>query len=165
MKHLKMHTVRTFFVRPAGQASRRRHPFLAVLALAFALWGAGGLQARAAAVNITIDLSAQRMYVSAGGRHYTWLTSTARRGYRTPIGTYRPIRLERTWYSRKYHMSPMPYSIFFRGGYAIHGTNEIRSLGRPASHGCVRLHPDNARILFDLVRAYGKRATRIVVRP
>ena len=68
--------------------------------------------------------------------------STARRGYRTPVGKYRPTRLERMWYSSKYENSPMPYSIFFLGGYAIHGTYEVKRLGRAVSHGCIRLHPE-----------------------
>ena len=58
-------------------------------------------------------------------------------------------------YSSLYDNAPMPHSIFFRGNYAIHGTNHIKSLGRPASHGCVRLAPGNARVLFDLVRGVG----------
>lgn len=111
-----------------------------------------------------IDLSDQRLRVFVDGwLKYDWKVSTARRGYRTPVGSYRPIRLERKWYSRKYDWAPMPYSVFFHGGYAIHGTTEIRNLGRPVSHGCVRLHPDNAAILFNLVRQYGKQNTRIIV--
>jgi lipoprotein-anchoring transpeptidase ErfK/SrfK len=39
----------------------------------------------------------------------------------------------------------------------------ISRLGQPASHGCVRLHPDNATILFDLVAQEGPAKTRIVV--
>lgn len=123
-------------------------------------------QALAARLEVRIDLSEQSMRVEADGRVlHRWPVSTARPGYRTPIGTFRPVRLERTWYSTIYHRSPMPYSIFFRGGYAIHGTTEIRNLGRPASHGCVRLHPDNARRLFELVVAYGRAQTAIVIRP
>ena len=111
-----------------------------------------------------IDISSQTMRVSVDGRHaYTWRVSTGRGRYRTPTGTYRPNFLKRRHYSRKYYGSPMPYSIFFRGGYAIHGTNHIRALGRRASHGCVRLHPSNASKLFRLVRRYGKRNTRIVI--
>ena len=49
-------------------------------------------------------------------------------------------------------MAPMPYSIFFNEGYAIHGSYEISHLGRPASHGCIRLHPKNAAVLFALVQ-------------
>jgi len=112
-----------------------------------------------------IDLSSQRMYVQVNGvRTYSWKISTARRGYHTPVGSYRPKRLKRMHYSRKYHWSPMPYSIFFKGGYAIHGSNQIKRLGRPASHGCVRLHPRNAAKLFQLVRRHGMRNTWIRIR-
>ena len=75
-------------------------------------------------------------------------------GYSTPNGSYRPERLARKWFSRKYDWSPMPYSIFFDGGYAIHGSYEIARLGRPASHGCIRLHPQNAAILFALIKEH-----------
>ncbi len=67
------------------------------------------------------------------------------------------------WYSRKYDMSPMPYSVFFRGGYAIHGTGYVKSLGRPASHGCVRLSKGNAAAFYSLVRQHGNKNTRIVL--
>jgi lipoprotein-anchoring transpeptidase ErfK/SrfK len=94
---------------------------------------------------------------------HRWKVSTARRGYYTPRGTYRPTRLSRMWYSRKYHHSPMPHSVFFHGGYAIHGTYETRSLGRPASHGCIRLHPEDAATFFAMVKEAGPANTRIVV--
>ncbi len=109
-----------------------------------------------------IDLSQQRMNVYVGGRRqYSWPVSTARRGYRTPIGSFRPKVLRRMHYSKKYYNSPMPHSVFFLGGYAIHGTGAVRNLGRPASHGCVRLHPRNARRLYGLIKAYGMGNTRI----
>ncbi|MCW2309140.1 L,D-transpeptidase [Rhodobium gokarnense] len=118
-----------------------------------------------ASVVARIDLSQQKMRVIVNGRQtYSWPVSTARRGYRTPTGTYRPKVLKRMHYSSKYHNSPMPHSVFFRGGYAIHGTNAIRRLGRPASHGCVRLHPANARRLYQLIRQHGMRNTQIVIR-
>jgi lipoprotein-anchoring transpeptidase ErfK/SrfK len=111
-----------------------------------------------------IDISSQRMRVSVNGRHrYTWRVSTGRRRYRTPTGRYRPRLLKRRHFSRKYHGSAMPYSIFFRGGYAIHGTYQTRYLGRPASHGCVRLRPSHARRLFRLVRRHGMKRTRIII--
>ena len=120
--------------------------------------------ALAARLNVVINLSSQTMRVETDGRAvYRWPVSTARKGYRTPTGTFRPQRLERVWYSTIYHRSPMPWSIFFHRGYAIHGTTEVKNLGRPASHGCVRLHPDNARTLFELVLAYGKGKTSIVI--
>ncbi len=117
-----------------------------------------------ASVIAKIDLSQQKMRVYVNGKmSYSWSVSTARRGYRTPTGSYRPKILKRMHYSSKYNNSPMPHSVFFRGGYAIHGTNHLRSLGRPASHGCVRLHPSNARRLYKLIRRHGKGNTRIVI--
>ncbi|HEX2137036.1 MAG TPA: L,D-transpeptidase [Microvirga sp.] len=109
-----------------------------------------------------IDNSTQRMIVLVDGVPvYSWPVSTARVGYETPAGSYYVQRMERMWYSRKYHMSPMPHALFFEGGLAIHGTNEVRQLGRPASHGCVRLSPQNARTLFELVRQH--RGAQIVI--
>jgi lipoprotein-anchoring transpeptidase ErfK/SrfK len=113
----------------------------------------------------TIDLSSQRMTVMVDGwRYASWPVSTGRGGYRTPTGSYRPQLLKRMHYSRKWDNSPMPHSIFFRGGYAIHGTGYIKSLGRPASHGCVRLHPSHAAKLYRLVQNHGYGGTRIIIR-
>jgi len=117
-----------------------------------------------AAVVVNIDRSVQRMSVVVDGMpRYNWRVSTARRGYITPPGTYHPETLARHWFSRKYYNSPMPHSIFFYGGFAIHGSYEISHLGRPASHGCVRLDPGNAAILFSLVQHEGTGATTIVI--
>ncbi|WP_373235581.1 L,D-transpeptidase [Cohaesibacter celericrescens] len=120
--------------------------------------------AMAGTVRVKIDISSQKMYVSVnGGRKHSWSVSTARRGYRTPTGNFRPTRMYKRYFSKKYHGSPMPYSIFFYGGYAIHGTNATKQLGRPASHGCIRLHPKNARQLFALVQANGPKNTKITI--
>ena len=118
-----------------------------------------------AKVVVNVDLSSQRMHVTVNGKHYaTWRISSGRKGYYTPRGTWRPKWLKRMHYSRKYDNAPMPYSIFYHGGYAIHGTNAISRLGRPASHGCIRLHPKNAAELFRLVQRYGRKNTLIRVR-
>ena len=115
-------------------------------------------------VVVTINKSQQSMSVAVdGATRYTWPISTARAGYSTPNGVYHPQFLARRWFSRKYYNSPMPHSIFFHGGYAIHGSYEISRLGGPASHGCVRLHPSHAATLFALVRSEGTSNTRIVV--
>src|SRR5258707_8491721 len=98
-----------------------------------------------------------------GAPRYQFAVSTGRPGYGTPNGPYHPQRLERTWFSKEYYNSPMPHSIFFHGGYAIHGSYEINRLGGPASHGCIRLHPANAATLFALVKSEGMGATTIVV--
>lgn len=126
----------------------------------------GVLPAAAAEIVARVDLSTQTMRVSVDGwPRYTWPVSTARRGYVTPVGVYRAQRLEKMWYSRKYDMSPMPNSIFFKGGYAIHGTEYVKRLGSPASHGCVRLHPENAATLYSLVQANGMQSIQIIVSP
>jgi lipoprotein-anchoring transpeptidase ErfK/SrfK len=118
----------------------------------------------APAVSVVIDISSQSMSVRVNGWYYgNWKVSTARPGYHTPRGTYRVQRTAKVYYSRKYDNSPMPNSVFFKGGYAIHGSYYVRSLGRPASHGCVRLHPTNAARLYNLVRKYGSRSTRITI--
>jgi lipoprotein-anchoring transpeptidase ErfK/SrfK len=117
-----------------------------------------------ASVRVHIDISSQTMSVNVDGWHYaTWRVSTARSGYWTPRGKFRVWGMKRMHYSRKYDNSPMPHSLFFKGGYAIHGTGYVRSLGRPASHGCIRLAPGNAARLFQLVREYGPGRTRIVI--
>lgn len=139
--------------------------FGAVLALVAAVVvSAFSFASRAdAAIVVRVDKSSQTMRVIVDGEHrYTWAVSTGRMGYNTPNGSYGPQRLERNWHSRKYNMAPMPYSIFFRGGYAIHGTNRVGRLGRTDSHGCIRLAPGNARTLFDMV-ARQRGATRIVI--
>ena len=112
-----------------------------------------------AAVDIHVDLSSQRMTVHTGSQTYVWPVSTARSGYVTPRGTYHPTSLQLMHYSRKYDNSPMPHSIFFRGGYAIHGTYEAAHLGRPVSHGCIRLSTGNAATLYALVKAEGATIT------
>lgn len=123
--------------------------------------GVGGTAAEAA-ILVKVDKTAQRMTVEVDGRvAHVWPVSTARSGYSTPSGSYRPVRMHRMWYSQKYDLSPMPHAIFFSGGYAIHGTGATGQLGRPASHGCVRLAPGNAATLYALVQSHGKGATRI----
>ncbi len=118
-----------------------------------------------AGVTAKIDISEQRMRVYVNGRQvYTWKVSTGRSGYRTPTGNYRPQRMYRRYYSTKYNNAPMPHSVFFRGGYAIHGTNHVNNLGRVASHGCVRLSPQHAQTFFNLIRHHGTNRTSIVIR-
>lgn len=140
----------------------RQFQFLAAIIISMLTFGAP--QLARGDVLINVNKATQRLTVTVDGTEmYNWPVSTARPGYVTPNGVYRPVRLDRTWFSKKYHNAPMPYSIFFHGGYAIHGSYETREIGHPASHGCVRLHPANASILFKLVRVEGKNNTRIVI--
>jgi lipoprotein-anchoring transpeptidase ErfK/SrfK len=133
------------------------------LAAAFVIAGLAWTPAHAAVV-VQIDKSSQRMAVSVDGMtRYNWPVSTGRSGYGTPSGVYHPQLMARRWFSRKYYNSPMPHSIFFYYGFAIHGTNDISRLGGPASHGCVRLHPSHAAALFALVQRSGPGNTRIEI--
>jgi lipoprotein-anchoring transpeptidase ErfK/SrfK len=126
------------------------------------LWLAMVSGAARAEVLIQIDKSSQRMSVSVNGQQrYTWSVSTGI--YGTPSGTFRPQSLSRNHYSSLYHHAPMPYSIFYDGNFAIHGTPHVSRLGGPASRGCVRLHPSNAAMLFELVQREGMGNTRITI--
>ena len=112
-----------------------------------------------------VDISEQRMNVYVNGLiTHSWKVSTGRRGYHTPRGQFSPYRMHTMWRSRTYNNAPMPHAVFFHKGWAIHATNAISRLGRPASHGCVRLHPDNAKILFNLIRrSGGMKAARVII--
>lgn len=113
---------------------------------------------------VNISKTQQQLSVVVDGAlAYRWPISTGRARNPTPAGKFRPFRLEKDWYSRKYNMTPMPYSMFFHKGYAVHGTLEARNLGRAVSHGCVRLLPANASLLFALVREHGLNRTQFVV--
>lgn len=137
---------------------------LVSVALAAAFVFSGATASLANRLVAHVDISSQTMVVKKDGRTlHKWRVSTARSGYRTPTGKWSPTRMHKMWHSRKYNMSPMPYSIFFYGGYAIHGTNYVKSLGRPASHGCIRLHTDNARKLYQLTRQVGASNMRVVI--
>jgi hypothetical protein len=141
----------------------RVRPLLGALAIS-CLFGLVALPA-SAKILIEIDKSAQRMVVSQDGAQlYEWPVSTGLRSYETPSGEYMPFRMERDHFSREWDDAPMPHSIFFtRQGHAIHGTEHLRNIGRPASHGCVRLEPENARVLFEMVKAEGVNNVRVVL--
>ena len=97
-------------------------------------------------------------------RAYNWKVSTGRARYATPSGTYTPTSMNEIWYSKQWDNSPMPHAVFFmKDGHAIHGTHEVKNLGKPASHGCVRLAPENATILYDLVKKNGLENTQVVL--
>ena len=135
-------------------------PFAGALAVALSMVSFGGL-ARADVV-VKVDKASQRMSVIANGEpRYTWPVSTGVHG--TPSGIFRAQSLARFHRSSLYHNAPMPYSIFYDGNFAIHGTTHVSRLGRPASKGCIRLHPSNAAILFGLVQKAGLGRTTISI--
>ncbi len=140
-----------------------RNLFLAGL-LALLLAPLSSVSVFAANLIAKVDISTQTMVVSHNGKvKYTWPVSTGRKGYSTPTGTYSAQWLSRHHRSRKYNNAPMPYAVFYHRGYAVHATYDTKRLGRPASHGCVRLAPENAAKFFALVQQAGNKNTRIVI--
>lgn len=151
--------------------------FLAAIAVAaamvigFATPGQAGLFSAFAPkpkIVATVSLSDQKMYVAVTDNrgqttNYVWDVSTGRDGFETPTGKFTPTWLSKDHKSKQYEDAPMPNAVFFKEGIAVHGTQAISQLGKPASHGCVRLAPENAATFFDLVETYGKFSTRIVV--
>ncbi len=115
---------------------------------------------------ITISKPSQTMTVTLDGNtEYRWPVSTGASGYDTPSGNFRPFRMEKEHFSKEWDDAPMPNSIFFTGeGHAVHGSYHVKSLGRRASHGCVRLEPSNAAKLFALVGEVGMSNTRVIVK-
>ncbi len=141
-------------------------PFSRTIIFTAVLLSAAAYDGALAAVAVQVQLSSQTMKVTVDGAQFAnWPVSTARRGYRTPTGTYAPYSLERMHYSKLYDYTPMPYSIFFHTGYAIHGTYDVRHLGYPVSHGCIRLSPGHARSLFELISTQGRQNTTIEIVP
>jgi lipoprotein-anchoring transpeptidase ErfK/SrfK len=122
------------------------------------------LTAKANSLVARVSLSAQTMTVTENGVvRYRWKVSTGRPGHATPTGSWRAKWASLHHRSHKYDNAPMPYAIFFNGGYAVHATFDVKHLGRPASHGCVRLHPDNAAQFYELARQNGLGNTRIMI--
>src|SRR5215213_10911349 len=133
-----------------------------VLALAACAVSAPAL----AAVTVTIDKSVQQMTVAVDGRPiHHWPVSTGKGAqYDTPAGKFKAFRMERDHFSKEWDDAPMPHSIFFTPkGHAIHGSFDTKRLGTPASHGCVRLSPANAKTLFELVEKEGVLNTTVVL--
>jgi lipoprotein-anchoring transpeptidase ErfK/SrfK len=159
---------------PAGAGFGRRNMYAVVsdklinlaaaaFVSAFALFNATPSEA-ANKIVARVDISQQRMDIYVNGEPtFAWKVSTAGEGYVTPKGTFKPTRMHEMWYSKQYDNAPMPHSVFFHEGYAVHATNAIKRLGQPASHGCIRLHPSNAADFYTLVQAFGAKNTSIVI--
>lgn len=130
-----------------------------VIALAMALTTSPALAQfvgvpKPAPVIIAVTKRDQKMVVTVDGKpKYSWWVSTGMRGFDTPRGHYKVSWLDEHHKSKQYNDAPMPYSIFFDNGRAIHGF--AGGTGRPASHGCVRLSTGNAKTLFRLVEQQG----------
>ncbi len=132
----------------------------ALFAAAFAFPGS----ARADIV-ISIDKLTQQMAVAVdGAQRYVWPVSTGRPGYDTPNGRFKINRMDADHYSQEWDNAPMPHTMFFdMQGHAVHGFFDVKHLGLAVSHGCVRLSPDNAAALFELVKAEGMANTTVII--
>jgi len=142
---------------------RKLSGFIAA-AFAVALLAAMASSAQAGVV-INIDKSSQRMTVVVDGwQRWQWPVSSGVPGRDTPSGSFKPFRMEKDHFSKEWDDAPMPNSIFFTmKGHAIHGSYDVKRLGRAASHGCVRLAPENAAKLFALVKEEGMSNTRVIL--
>lgn len=120
-----------------------------------------------------ISKEKQRLYLYIDGVPVdTFKVSTGDKNHETPMFDTKPNGLMFQKYtSKKYPggsyngLGNMPYVVFIKGGFAIHGTTvgNFKRLGTKASHGCVRLHPDNAKLFFELVKATGPNDTWITI--
>lgn len=118
--------------------------------------------------------STQTLYLYIEGElKDSFKVSTGIRKYETPHLNLKPAGpVIKKYTSRKYPggnyqgLGNMPYAVFLRGGYAIHGTTpgNFAKLGTKASHGCIRLHPDNAKIFYGLVKRIGLNNTWVTIR-
>ena len=148
---------------PAIHAFRLAAPlFAAALALPLSLPLAAPARAE---ILISIDKTSQSMSVTVDGApRYIWPVSTGRPGYATPSGSYKVNRLDADHFSQEWDNAPMPHTMFFDlHGHAIHGFFDVKHLGLAVSHGCVRLSPEHAATLFDLVKAEGMANASVIV--
>lgn len=137
---------------------------IAGIALALSVAAGAPAASQAASLVARVDISTQTMTVIHHGEvKYRWRVSTARQGKVTPAGSWNAKWLSRNHRSSRYNNAPMPYAIFYSGNYAVHGTNQVSRLGRPASAGCIRLDTANAAVLYRLAQQEGLKNTRIVV--
>jgi len=124
-------------------------------------------------IYIEINKPAQLLYLYIYGQlKDSFPVSTGIKKYETPNLNLKPSGPLLTKYNSKKFpggnyqgLGNMPYAIFLRGGYAIHGTTvgNFPKLGTKASHGCIRLHPENARILFELIKIFGLSHTWVTI--
>lgn len=127
-------------------------------------------------LDVSVSTQIGSIYVD-GVLKYSVKVSTGSRAHPTPTSGYLDNhpngRVYDKYTSGKFPggdyngLGNMPYAVFIKGGFAVHGTGRSNwpKLGTRASHGCVRMHPDNARIFNRLVRSVGVAQSWIRVRP
>jgi lipoprotein-anchoring transpeptidase ErfK/SrfK len=104
---------------------------------------------------LTIHIDSQRFEYSEGGQVvHTGQVTTGSSEHPTPQGDYRVLSKERNKLSGSYTNyfdmpTPMPYALQFSGPYYVH---EGWVAGQPESHGCVRLHYEDARFIYERMK-------------
>lgn len=116
---------------------------------------------------IEIDLSEQRIYMKEGGNTVgSFLVSTGKWAP-TPKGEWRiwtKLRYTRMRGGSKalgtfYDLPNVPYVMYYYQGYGVHGAYWHNDFGRPRSHGCTNMKPEEAAIVFNWANV----GTRVVV--
>src|SRR5882724_5991679 len=164
--HNLPHSLWTAEVGATGENLVTLNKLLMQGAAGLALWAISTVPSLAMNVDIYVDKISQHMRVSVDGvEKYNWLVSTGGQGFDTPSGNFHIFRMEKDHFSKEWDDAPMPYSMFFTGiGHAIHGSYHIKALGTRASHGCVRLAPENAAVLWDLITKAGFKNNTVVIK-
>jgi hypothetical protein len=100
---------------------------------------------------LVVSLATQRAVLYRNGIPIAITTvSTGRPGHRTPTGIFTVLERDAEHYSSLYNSAPMPHMQRITwGGVALHGGDLP---GYPASHGCIRLPREFARLLFGVTR-------------
>jgi lipoprotein-anchoring transpeptidase ErfK/SrfK len=100
---------------------------------------------------IEIQLSTQRLIAWQGKKQaYAVVVSTGKSTTPTLKGVfeiqtqYRTARMQ----GDDYDIPDVPYTMYYSGGYGIHGAYWHNSFGTPVSHGCVNVAVDHAKWLF-----------------
>ncbi len=120
---------------------------------------------------IVVNLSEMRLYAfPAGGPAVTYPVGIGSEGWLTPVGEFKVVQkqVNPTWYvpaSIRREEPDLPASVppgpdnplgthalrLDRGSILIHGTDKPFGVGRKASHGCLRLYPEDIPLLFEKV--------------
>lgn len=112
-------------------------------------------------VRIEVRIAEQEMKVFVDEvLKYTWDVSTGKKTTPTPTGTWIPFLQQADYFSREFKVI-LPWGIKFTPGILIHASKG--AMGEPRSNGCVRLTPENAQILYYLVKDVGLTNTLIKI--
>lgn len=121
---------------------------------------------------ITVDLSKQKTTIYSGKKNdwsvlNSFICSTGKKDQSTPIGSFVIMQKGEWFYSSKYKEGAK-YWVQFQGNYLFHSlpynydqtTVVDKTLGTPASHGCIRLSEDNAKWLYQNIPS----GTKLVIK-